>query len=155
VVADWASTHRIAEKGVAIFREIGDRMRWHTCHSHIGYAWLHQGRFDLAGANAREAVVALGPEELLQSRLWSLSAVLACDLAGPARPGLIAGTRRAAGAGRPTPTSSSSAGSSRRHSSGRATTTRRSPRARRRAARRPVPAAIVPYDARHRGAAEV
>ena len=81
VVADWASTHRIAERGVAIFREIGDRMRWHTCHSHIGYAWLHRGEFDLAGANAREAVVALGPEGLLQSRLWSLSAVLACDLA--------------------------------------------------------------------------
>jgi hypothetical protein len=81
VVADWASTHRIAERGVAIFREIGDRMRWHTCHSHIGYAWLHRGEFDRAGANAREAVVALGPEGLLQSRLWSLSAVLACDLA--------------------------------------------------------------------------
>ncbi len=81
VVADWASTHRIAEKGVAIFREIGDRMRWHTCHSHIGYAWLHQGRFDRAAANAREAVIALGSEGLLQSRLWSLSAVLACDLA--------------------------------------------------------------------------
>jgi len=81
VVADWASTHRIAERGVAIFREIGDRMRWHTCHSHIGYAWLHRGQFDLAGANAREAVLALGPEGLLQSRLWSLSAVLACDLA--------------------------------------------------------------------------
>ena len=91
VVADWASTHRIAERGVAIFREIGDRMRWHTCHSHIGYAWLHQGRFDLAGANAREAVVALGPEGLLQSRLWSLSAVLACDLAQDRLdPGLIA-----------------------------------------------------------------
>ena len=81
VVADWASTHRVAERGVAIFREIGDRMRWHTCHSHIGYAWLHRGQFDLAGENAREAVVALGPEGLLQSRLWSLSAVLACDLA--------------------------------------------------------------------------
>ena len=81
VVADWASTHRVAERGVAIFREIGDRMRWHTCHSHIGYAWLHRGQFDLAGENAREAVVALGPEGVLQSRLWSLSAVLACDLA--------------------------------------------------------------------------
>jgi tetratricopeptide (TPR) repeat protein len=81
VVADWASTHRVAQRGVAIFREIGDRMRWHTCHSHIGYAWLHRGQFDLAGENAREAVVTLGPEGLLQSRLWSLSAVLACDLA--------------------------------------------------------------------------
>jgi hypothetical protein len=66
-------------------------MRWHTCHSHIGYAWLHRGQFDLAGANAREAVVALGPEGLLQSRLWSLSAVLACDLAQDRLdPGLIA-----------------------------------------------------------------
>ena len=81
VIADWAAAHRVAERGVAIFREIGDRMRWHTCHSHIGYAWLHRGQFDLAGENAREAVVALGPEGLLQSRLWSLSAVLACDLA--------------------------------------------------------------------------
>ena len=91
VVADWASTHRVAERGVAIFREIGDRMRWHTCHSHIGYAWLHRGQFDLAGANAREAVIALGPEGLLQSRLWSLSAVLACDLAQDRLdPGLIA-----------------------------------------------------------------
>jgi tetratricopeptide (TPR) repeat protein len=91
VVADWASTHRIAERGVAIFREIGDRMRWHTCHSHIGYAWLHRGEFDLAAANARAAVVALGPEGLLQSRLWSLSAVLACDLAQDRiDPGLIA-----------------------------------------------------------------
>ena len=81
VMADWAATHRIAERGIAIFREVGDRMRWHTCHSHVGYAYLHRGQFDLAGANAREAVVALGPEGLVQSRLWSLAAVVACDLA--------------------------------------------------------------------------
>ena len=81
VVADWAATRRTAERGIAIFREIGDKMRWHTCHSHVGYAYLHQGQFDLAGPNAREAVRALGPEGLLQSRLWSLAAVLATDLA--------------------------------------------------------------------------
>lgn len=81
VVADWDATRRVAERGIVIFRDVGDRMRWHTCHSHVGYADLHQGRFDLAGANAREAVVALGPEGLTQSRLWSLAAVLATDLA--------------------------------------------------------------------------
>ena len=81
VVADWAATHQVAERGIAIFRDVGDRMRWHTCHSHVGYAYLHRGDFDPAGENAREAVAALGPEGLLQSRLWSLVAVLATDLA--------------------------------------------------------------------------
>ena len=81
VVADWAAGHRTAERGIAIFREIGDRMRWHTCHAISGFAYLHQGRFDLAGANAREAVIAVGPEGLIQNRLWSLAAVVATDLA--------------------------------------------------------------------------
>ncbi|MEA2537336.1 MAG: hypothetical protein QOF11_1570 [Chloroflexota bacterium] len=81
VVADWDATRRTAQRGIAIFRDVGDRMRWHTCHSHVGYAYLHQGQFDLAGANAREAVTALGPEGLIQSRLWSLAAVVATDLA--------------------------------------------------------------------------
>ncbi len=81
VVADWPAVVRTAERGISIFRDIGDRMRWHTCHSHVGYAHLHQGRFDLAGPNAREAIRALGPEGLLQSRLWSMAAALATDLA--------------------------------------------------------------------------
>ena len=81
VVAEWDATREVARGGIEIFNEVGDRMRWHTCHSHVGYADLHQGRFDPAGANAREALVALGPEGPLQSRLWSLSAALAADLA--------------------------------------------------------------------------
>jgi class 3 adenylate cyclase/tetratricopeptide (TPR) repeat protein len=81
VVADWAAAHRVAERGISIFREIGDRMRWHTCHAIIGFAYLHQGQFDLAEANVREAVTAIGPEGLLQNRLWSLAGVVATDLA--------------------------------------------------------------------------
>jgi tetratricopeptide (TPR) repeat protein len=81
VVADWDATREVAARGIAIFRDIGDRMRWHTCHSHVGYADLHQGRFDPAGANAREAIAVLGPEGPIQSRLWSLSALIASDLA--------------------------------------------------------------------------
>lgn len=81
VVADWPAGHEAALRGAAIFREIGDRMRWHTCHSIDGYAYLHQGHFDLAEPNAREALRAIGPEGLVQSRLWSLSTVLATDMA--------------------------------------------------------------------------
>jgi hypothetical protein len=81
VVGDWAATRRVAERGIAIFRDVGDRMRWHTCHSHVGYAYPPRGEFARAGAPPPAGVAALGPEGLLQSRLWSLSAVLATDLA--------------------------------------------------------------------------
>jgi class 3 adenylate cyclase/tetratricopeptide (TPR) repeat protein len=81
VIGDWDGTRAVARRGIGIFRAIGDNLRWHTCHSHIGYADLHQGRFAPAAENAQEALVALGPEGLVQSRLWSLTALVASDLA--------------------------------------------------------------------------
>jgi class 3 adenylate cyclase/tetratricopeptide (TPR) repeat protein len=79
--ADWTAARKAAERGARIFGEVGDRMRWHTCFSLVGYADLHQGRFDEARPCWAEGLAALGPDGHPQGRLWSLAALLATDLA--------------------------------------------------------------------------
>jgi hypothetical protein len=80
-VGDWRAAHAAAVHGTDLFGRIGDRMRWHTCFSLQGYAYLHQGVLDRGRPFFLEGLAAVGPEGALQARLWSLCGLLATDLA--------------------------------------------------------------------------
>ncbi len=81
VEADWERARADAERAAGLFKTIGDRMRWHTCFSLIGFAYLHQGWFDRARPYFEEGLRSIGPDGARQARIWSLGALLATELA--------------------------------------------------------------------------
>ncbi len=81
VEADWDRARADAERAAEMFKTIGDRMRWHTNFSLIGFAHLHQGWFDRARPYFEEGLRAIGPDGARQARIWSLGALIATDLA--------------------------------------------------------------------------
>ena len=69
VDADWEKARADAERAADLFKTIGDRMRWHTCFSLIGFAHLHQGWFDRARPYFEEGLRAIGPDGARQARI--------------------------------------------------------------------------------------